>query len=235
MSTLENRNLKKKQASLYSNAIVGTGYLAYRDLKALIDSYVTGKNALDYGCGRGRSSHFLSSLNFSVEAVDICPYMVSSLQHSSMIHYRLIQPFQEDFIAKPFDLILSQLVLVEIGSPEKIKAMLLEQYSALKTGGILIHTTASEALLKNQWQSIDTEYWQNKNIKNGGAGKVKLLNRDLELTSFHWCESYLKAQFKEAGFELLTLHQPLGKREDPYHWITENRLSPYFIFVLKKV
>ncbi len=225
----------KQIASTYSNSIVGTGYLAYRDLDGLIDKHVIGHSALDYGCGRGRSSRFLSELGFKVDAVDICPHMLSeAAKQDSSINYHLLEPFNLKVLKKQFNLILSQLVLVEIHNKQQLKQMLAEQFNALALDGVLIHTTASNHLLKHQWLSIYTNYNQNKTIKNGQAGRVKLLNRQLELTSWHWDESYLLQAFSDAGFDILEVHKPLGCNEDPYHWQSEKTYSPYNLFVLKK-
>ena len=136
---------------------------------------------------------------------------------------------------KKFNLILAQLVLVEIETKQQLKQMLTEQFNALKDDGILIHTTASEHLLTKSWLSIDTNYSQNKAIKNGQAGRIKLLNRQLELTSWHWDKAYLTQIFNELGFEILEIYQPLGKTCDPYQWQTELLCSPYNIFILKKL
>jgi len=226
----------KKRAASYSNAMVGTGYLAYRDLASLITDHVSGKKALDYGCGRGRSSFFLESLHFDVSAIDICPYMIEEAKKvQSSIDFRWVEPFKAALTNDHFDLILSQLTLVEIETEKKIQAMLAEQYKALKSNGILIHTTASEALLKNQWLSINTDYPQNSDIKNGCAGKINLTNRGIELTSYHWHKACLREHFKTAGFKILAMHQPLGLLTDPYHWLNEDTISPYYIFVLKKL
>jgi ubiquinone/menaquinone biosynthesis C-methylase UbiE len=48
-----------------------TYYLAYRDLPDIISRHVTGKRALDFGCGTGRSSRFLKRLGFNVTGIDI--------------------------------------------------------------------------------------------------------------------------------------------------------------------
>ena len=227
--------MKKQKAEQYSTAIIGTGYLAYRDLTSLIQTYVTGYNALDYGCGRGRSSQFLASLNFKVEAVDCCSHMVSTISDKNpMIDYRHIKPFEGDFKGQHFDLVLSQLVLVEIDSLIKLRAMLKEQFEALKPGGILIQSTTSDAFLHHSWLSIDTTHPKNKKVSNGEAGKITLINRKLELDSYHWDESFLMKEFKRAGFNPLTVHQPLGEKSDPYHWVSETTVSPYRIFVLAK-
>ena len=54
----------------------GTYYLAYRDLPAIIGENVTGRTALDFGCGAGRSTRFLERIGFNVTGVDISPDMI---------------------------------------------------------------------------------------------------------------------------------------------------------------
>ena len=41
---------------LYKNPIRGTGYLAFRDIPTILKMYGNYHNALDFGCGAGRSS-----------------------------------------------------------------------------------------------------------------------------------------------------------------------------------
>ena len=54
----------------------GTYYLAYRDLPAIVAEYVTGRAALDFGCGAGRSTRFLKKLGFDAMGIDISSSMV---------------------------------------------------------------------------------------------------------------------------------------------------------------
>ena len=54
----------------------GTYYLAFRDLPALIGRYNHGRRALDFGCGTGRSTRFLTDLGLKVVGVDISQAML---------------------------------------------------------------------------------------------------------------------------------------------------------------
>ena len=49
----------------------GTYYLAYRDLPRIISDNISGRRALDFGCGTGRSTRFLKQLGFTAIGVDI--------------------------------------------------------------------------------------------------------------------------------------------------------------------
>ena len=54
----------------------GTYYLAFRDLPSIFAEYVSGKRALDFGCGTGRSTRFLRSLGFEAVGIDISSPML---------------------------------------------------------------------------------------------------------------------------------------------------------------
>jgi predicted TPR repeat methyltransferase len=53
-----------------------TYYLAFRDLPSILTRHVTGRRALDFGCGTGRSTRFLRNLGFNVTGIDISEDML---------------------------------------------------------------------------------------------------------------------------------------------------------------
>ena len=55
----------------------GTYYLAFRDLPKIIHEHVRGPQALDFGCGAGRSTRFLRQLGFDTVGVDIAAPMLA--------------------------------------------------------------------------------------------------------------------------------------------------------------
>ena len=87
------------KANLYCQlGIKGTGYLAFRDIPQLIKKYTKGNLALDFGCGTGRSSRFLKSLDLIIDAVDISQEMINkacqidqSIPYSRIIENKIPQ------------------------------------------------------------------------------------------------------------------------------------------------
>src|SRR3974390_1129756 len=69
-----------------------TYYLAFRDLPSILQEHVSGKRALDFGCGTGRSTRFLRSCNFEVTGIDIASRMIAKARELDPDgDYRLIE------------------------------------------------------------------------------------------------------------------------------------------------
>src|ERR1044071_1040587 len=77
-----------KHASKYAElGIEDTNYLAFRDIPQLIQKHAKGMDALDYGCGAGRSTRFLKNLGLHVVGVDI--NQDRSEEHTSELQSRV--------------------------------------------------------------------------------------------------------------------------------------------------
>ncbi|MFQ5768250.1 MAG: class I SAM-dependent methyltransferase [Acidobacteriota bacterium] len=77
-SGFSNAYADKAHADAYARLeFPGTYYLAYRDLPAIFSRHVQGRNAMDFGCGAGRSTRFLRKLGFDVVGVDIAEPMLA--------------------------------------------------------------------------------------------------------------------------------------------------------------
>lgn len=66
-----------ERASAYATLeFPGTYALAFRDLPAISREHGTGRNALDFGCGTGRSTRFLQRIGFDTVGIDISASMI---------------------------------------------------------------------------------------------------------------------------------------------------------------
>jgi ubiquinone/menaquinone biosynthesis C-methylase UbiE len=228
-----------ERAEAYATlAFPGTYYLAYRDLPAIIAEYVTGREALDFGCGAGRSTRFLKKLGFDSIGIDIS---------NSMIHlatnvdprgtYRLVD--DGDFSAfQParFDLVLSAFAFDNIPDVAKRCELLRGLRRLLNSEGRIILLGSTPDIYKHEWASFTTkDFPENRRAKSGD--KVRIVMKDVEdgrpvvdLVWFH--EDYLNL-FAASGLDLVAHYTPRGREDEPYEWLTETSIAPWVIYVLK--
>jgi ubiquinone/menaquinone biosynthesis C-methylase UbiE len=217
----------------------GTYHLAYRDLPAIIAAHVTGREALDFGCGAGRSTRFLKKLGFDAVGIDIS---------SSMIHlatnvdpsgtYRLVD--DGDFSAlQParFDLILSAFAFDNIPDVAKRCELLRGLGRLLNNEGRIILLSSTPDIYTHEWASFTTkDFPENRRAKSGDTVRIVMKDvRDgrpvLDVVWFH--EDYLKL-FAASGLDHVAHYTPLGREDEPYEWLTETSLAPWVIYVLRK-
>lgn len=153
--------------------ISGTGYLAYRDILKFIPNELKKLNTLDFGCGAGSTTRLLKNNGMNVIGVDISEAMlVEARKIDPNIPYLLIKdklPFPDQH----FHIIVSTLMLFEIGSTELMTDILAEVNRVLHQQGIAIFVTGSEVMYSYEWLSI-FPLTEKKSFLSGEIVKIKL-------------------------------------------------------------
>ena len=216
----------------------GTYYLAYRDLPGIIAQHVTGRKALDFGCGAGRSTRFLKKLGFEAIGIDISSSMIElARQADPSGNYQLAE--DDKFSAlepASFDLIVSAFAFDNIPGAANRCELLRGLRRLLKTEGRIILLGSTPEIYRHEWASFTTrEFPENRFAKSGE--KVRIVMKDVEdrrpvvdLVWFH--EDYLRL-FAGSELELVAYYTPLGRKEEPYQWLTETSIAPWVIYVVK--
>lgn len=226
-----------KYAEIYSLlGITNTYYLAYRDIPKILLKYIKGKNALDYGCGTGRSTRFLKNLGFNVVGIDINKKMIKEAKKSdSKGRYFVIESGNLTlFKNNTFDLILSAFTFDSIFSKEEMVKISVEMKRILKENGIIITITSSPELYFHNWASFVSNFPENKNAKSGDKVKITVRGTNLIVFDCLWTDDDYKKIFKRSGLKVVRTYKPLGKETDKFKWITETKIPPWFVYILKK-
>lgn len=227
------------RAAAYSTLeFPGTYYLAYRDLPQIIAEHVTGREALDFGCGTGRSTRFLKRLGFSATGIDISQSMVQLATQADPggAYYLVPNGDFGDLTGLHFDLILSAFAFDNIPDVSQRLALLQSLRDLLASQGRLILLGSTPDIYFHEWASFTTEEFpENRRARSGEP--VRIVMKDvpdsrpvIDLLWHH--EDYLNL-FAISGLDLLAHHTPLGRDSEPYHWISETSIAPWFIDVLK--
>jgi|SRR5581483_10000382 len=215
----------------------GTYILVRRDLPAILREHVTGRRALDFGCGTGRSTRLLRSLGFEATGVDIAESMV---RHARSIDpagdYRLLA--DDGLAALPasaWEIVLAAFPFDNIpGSARKIE-ILRALRRLLATAGTLVNVVSSPDIYTHEWASFSTcDFPENRSARSGDVVRIVTTGfpgarpcEDVLFTD----ESY-RDVYAAAGFVVEEAYRPLGRHEDATPWITETRIAPWVIYVL---
>lgn len=215
----------------------GTYYLAYRDLPEIIRAHVSGNDALDFGCGAGRSTRFLKRLGFNAIGIDVSRSMIERAKKSDVSgDYRLVD--EGDFSSLEsarFDLILCAFPFDNIPDVEKRCELLRSLGSLLNAEGRIIILGSAAEIYLHEWVSFTTkDFPDNRCAKSGEI--VQIVMKDVTdnrpVRDVLWFHDDYEKLFAAGKLILLAQHAPLGRTDDPYSWLAEEKISPWIIYVL---
>jgi ubiquinone/menaquinone biosynthesis C-methylase UbiE len=217
----------------------GTYYLAYRDLPEIIFEHVTGRKALDFGCGTGRSTRFLRRLRFTAVGVDISEDMVKKARELDPGgDYRLIKDADLGQLKdSAFVLVLSAFTFDNIPTMEKKVKNLKELARLLRRGGRIVNLVSSPEIYTYEWESFSTkDFPENRRAKSGDRVRIVITAVDDKrpVKDVIWTDKSYRETFKKAELELVKTYKPLAREDEPYRWVNERQIAPWVIYVLKK-
>ncbi len=229
-----------KRAEAYSKLeFPGTYYLAYRDLPQIIFRHVKDKNALDFGCGTGRSTRFLKKLGFDVVGVDIAEDMIKKAKElDSTGDYRLIigEDFSQ-FREESFDLVLSAFTFDNIPTMERKVRIFKGLAALLKREGRVINLVSAPEIYAHEWASFSTKDFPENRLARCGD-KVRIIQTDTEdkrpVEDIIWTDQCYREVFRDSDLEPVETYRPLGKEGEGCDWVNETKIAPWTIYVVMR-
>ncbi|MCR9192827.1 MAG: class I SAM-dependent methyltransferase [Gammaproteobacteria bacterium] len=228
-------NATNKMLKTIGEKPLGTAFLAFRDMSKIISKHIEGINALDFGCGAGRSSRMLKACGLKVTGVDISPQMIEQAMKSSEdIKYILIEKNCFKDIGEKYNLILISFVLMEMPSKQEIVMLIKNLSNVLAENGRMIIIVASDDLYIKNWLSIETNLYSNMNKNSGDIARVYLKDYQVTIDDYLWTESDCEECFKKSNMLIQEKLKPLGILSDGKNWVDEYSYAPFAIYVLSK-
>jgi trans-aconitate methyltransferase len=214
----------------------GTYHLVRRDLPGILARHVTGRRALDFGCGTGRSTRLLRACGFEVTGVDVAEAMILGARRLDPDgDYRLLAGGDLGALpAASFDLVLAAFPFDNV--PAADKSRLLRRLAGLLTAvGRLVNIVSAPEIYTHEWASFSTrDYPENRHAQDGDVVRI------VTTTFGHGrpCEDVLcsdaayRRLYREAGLAMVAAHRPLGRPDDGVPWVSETTVAPWVIWVL---
>jgi SAM-dependent methyltransferase len=215
----------------------GTYYLAFRDLPSIFAEHVTGRRALDFGCGTGRSTRFLRSLGFEAVGVDISRPMLDRAQElDTSGDYRHVPDGDLGGLeGGAFDLVLSAFTFDNIATLEQRESTLASLKRLLREGGRIVSVVSSPEIYVNEWASFSTrDFPENKEARSGDTVSIVMLDvADRRPVEDVVCtDGDYQVLYRRAGLHVLQTLRPLATGTEPIEWKSETEIAPWVIYVL---
>lgn len=228
-----------KRAGAYATLeFANTYYLAYRDLPAILAEHVTGKRALDFGCGTGRSTRFLGNLGFNVTGMDVSENMVQIARATDPSgDYRLVPDdnFDETDL-DAFDLVLSAFTFDNI--PGRMKKRIFRDLGKLlATNGTIVNLVSSPEIYTHEWASFTTkDFPENARARSGDTVRIIVTDHQdrRPVEDILWTDESYASVYREANLQTVQVLRPLAKEDEPYSWVNETAIPPWVIYVLRR-
>jgi len=215
-----------------------TYYLAYRDLPAIISEHVSGVKALDFGCGTGRSTRFLQNLGFNVAGVDISEKMLRIARATDPAgDYRLVpgDDFRE-LGAGAFDLVLSAFTFDNIPGAMKTR-IFCDLGKLLAPKGSIVSIVSAPEIYTHEWASFTTrDFPGNAAARSGDVVRIVVTDHQdrRPVEDILWTDESYRAVYREASLQATQVFKPLAKGDEPYPWVSETKIAPWVIYVLRR-
>jgi SAM-dependent methyltransferase len=215
----------------------GTYFLAFRDLPTLIRKHVTGRVALDFGCGTGRSTRFLRDLGLDVVGVDIAPEMLEHAHgQDPRGRYELVGDGDLSRLPKAsFDFILAAFTFDNIPTLARKQDLLRALASLLTSTGRFVNLVSDPAIYVHEWTSFSThDFPANRLAKSGDRVQIVMLDvPDRRPVEDVVCsDADYRHMYARAGLVVHEKHQPLGRSDEGVSWVSEITVAPWTIYVL---
>jgi ubiquinone/menaquinone biosynthesis C-methylase UbiE len=215
----------------------GTYYLAYRDLPKILEDHVRGKKAVDFGCGTGRSTRFLKRLGYEVIGVDVSQPMLAKAQvRDPQGDYRHVSgDDMADLPSQTFDLVLAAFTFDNVATFERKVALFKALRRLVHEEGRIVNVVSSPEIYVHEWASFTTkEYPENRHARSGDKVRIVMLDvadrRPVE--DILWTDASYAEVYGAANLVPVLTHSPLGREDDPCHWVSEAQIAPWTIYVL---
>ena len=214
-----------------------TYHLAFRDLPAIFSQYISGKRALDFGCGTGRSTRFLRQLGFDAIGVDISAKMIAKARElDGGGDYRLVENDDLSGLdAAAFDLVLSAFTFDNIPGWKTKVRLFGDLGGLLNTSGRIVNIVSTPEIYAHEWASFSTkDFPENLQAKTGDV--VRIITTEFvdrrPAEDILWSPEAYDEVYSRAGLEIVANHRPLATGNEPYHWVNETEIAPWAIYIL---
>jgi len=226
----------------------GSIWLIYKHAELALRKWVSpqlSNRVLDWGCGAGKSTLWLESLNLfsDIEGADLNEPMINLCRNTNPQGKYILASGGKLSIeyGLRYDVVLSISVLIEIPTMSIMRDYAAEAFRVLKPGGLVVMTSATEDSHDPENKYVSFSYLptnpekdpRNKHLKSGDTVEVQT-RQGLTIKDVYWSRKDYEYAFTSCGFQVLEVTRTWGDKSDPFEWDCEVRVPSDYVIVLRK-
>jgi ubiquinone/menaquinone biosynthesis C-methylase UbiE len=151
--------------------------------------------------------------------------------------YRLVPGDNlNQFAAGSFDLVLCSFPFDNV--PGGIKAGLFRDLSRLLApAGTIVNLVSSPEIYTHEWASFTTkDFPENAVARSGDVVRIVVTDHQdrRPVEDILWTDESYRAVYREADLKVVQVLEPLAKGGEPYLWVSETKIPPWMIYVLRR-
>lgn len=228
-----------RRASAYDELGLGGTYrLAFEVLPGLLARHCSGRGALDFGCGTGRSTRYLKRLGFDVVGVDIADDMVRIARDRDPLgDYRVIPDGDfSSLVGTRFALILSAFTFDNIPDHERRVDLARNLASLLLPNGLWVNIVSTPEIYLHEWITFSTkDFPENRTAKAGEV--VRIVTTEYSdarpVDDVLWPAETYRALYEAIGLDVVEAYHPKATGDEGMPWKSETDVAPWAIYLLK--
>jgi hypothetical protein len=151
--------------------------------------------------------------------------------------YRLIRDGDfSQFNPAACDLVLGAFTFDNIAMGKKI-ALFRELAGLLNPEGRIVNVVSSPEIYVNEWASFSTKDFPENRLAHSGD-VVRIITTDYAdrrpVEDIICTDDAYQEIYREAGLQSVAMYKPLATGGEPYEWVSETRIAPWVIYVLRR-
>ncbi len=89
----------------------------------------------------------------------------------------------------------------------------------------------------HEWASFSTkDFSENKQAKSGVV--VRIIQCDIDderpVEDIIWTDESYEETYQKSQLAIVDTYRPLGKEDEPYNWVSETKIAPWVVHVVKR-
>jgi len=226
-------NYRNSATNYALRGLAGTDLLAFRAVAERIrELKLDGVNALDIGCGAGRSTRFLRDLGLRATGVDVSQSMILEARKLDPIGtyqlYDSIDPLP--FKDLSFDVFLASWVVLEQSTRTALYRLVKEAARVLSAGGVGFIVANSPEFYRHRWVSCEVDFPGNKGfLVSGQRVTARLIPEGVTVTDVYWSDQDYQEAIQQSRLSIASVKYPKAS-ETEAGWLDETRVAPWVIY-----